>query len=198
MEATTEGPPAGTSNGKLEFIQFPRINDEERPKITTFPRSLFNNCFSFLSHKVPPRIQVHDRKILRTPTILTFSHSKMNSSIDASPYKWPHDNSFDPKTTALVIIDMQQDCEYFLSPQDKYSECNEEDIQINSSSHSSVTISISVPKSFTDSPHFHLPSSDFSSVATIPSVTYKLLTLSSKLIYGWVLTFVQSALFKAT
>jgi hypothetical protein len=35
-------------------------------------------------------------------------------------------------------------------------------------------------------------------VATIPSVTYKLLTLSSKLIYGWVLTFVQSALFKAT
>ena len=28
----------------------------------------------------------------------------------------PNDNSFDPKTTALVIIDMQKDCGYFLLP----------------------------------------------------------------------------------
>lgn len=35
----------------------------------------------------------------------------MDSRIDASPYFWPHDSTFDPKTTALVIIDMQKDCE---------------------------------------------------------------------------------------
>lgn len=31
-------------------------------------------------------------------------------SVDADPYKWPHDSSMSPKTTALVIIDMQVDC----------------------------------------------------------------------------------------
>lgn len=38
-------------------------------------------------------------------------YSVMESSIEAAPYHWPHDRSFDPKTTALVIIDMQMDCE---------------------------------------------------------------------------------------
>ncbi|KAG0647694.1 Ureidoacrylate amidohydrolase [Hyphodiscus hymeniophilus] len=38
----------------------------------------------------------------------------MESSVEASPYIWPHDKTFDPKTTALVIIDMQKD---FCSPE---------------------------------------------------------------------------------
>ncbi|KZT06531.1 Isochorismatase hydrolase [Laetiporus sulphureus 93-53] len=29
--------------------------------------------------------------------------------VDASPYKWPHDGSFSPSTTALVVVDMQND-----------------------------------------------------------------------------------------
>jgi hypothetical protein len=34
--------------------------------------------------------------------------------VDAQPYNWPHDAPMDSKTTALVIIDMQKDCEYIL------------------------------------------------------------------------------------
>jgi hypothetical protein len=52
------------------------------------------------------------RKILRTSTLSSISLYKMASSIEAVPYKWPHDSSFDSKTTALVIIDMQKDCKY--------------------------------------------------------------------------------------
>ncbi|KIV83509.1 hypothetical protein PV11_05528 [Exophiala sideris] len=38
-------------------------------------------------------------------------HSR-SKQLDASPYNWPHDGSLSPKTTALVIIDMQRDfCE---------------------------------------------------------------------------------------
>jgi hypothetical protein len=32
--------------------------------------------------------------------------------VDAQPYNWPHDAPMDSKTTALVIIDMQNDCKY--------------------------------------------------------------------------------------
>jgi hypothetical protein len=32
-------------------------------------------------------------------------------SIRADPYNYPHDNSLSPNTTALVVIDMQRDCE---------------------------------------------------------------------------------------
>ncbi|TAQ87883.1 hypothetical protein B7494_g3799 [Chlorociboria aeruginascens] len=39
---------------------------------------------------------------------------KMDSRVEATPYTWPHDNTFKPKTTALVIIDMQKD---FCSPE---------------------------------------------------------------------------------
>jgi nicotinamidase-related amidase len=35
------------------------------------------------------------------------------TSIEAEPYKWPHDASFSPSTSALVVIDMQVD---FCSP----------------------------------------------------------------------------------
>ena len=30
--------------------------------------------------------------------------------VEASPYDWPHDATFSPFTTALLIIDMQRDC----------------------------------------------------------------------------------------
>jgi hypothetical protein len=32
--------------------------------------------------------------------------------VEAQPYNWPHDAPMDSKTTALVIIDMQNDCKY--------------------------------------------------------------------------------------
>jgi hypothetical protein len=36
--------------------------------------------------------------------------------VDAQPYNWPHDAPMDSKTTALVVIDMQKDCQYITSP----------------------------------------------------------------------------------
>jgi hypothetical protein len=36
------------------------------------------------------------------------------SQISAEPYNFPHDASFTPQTTAIIIIDMQRDCENFL------------------------------------------------------------------------------------
>ncbi len=36
--------------------------------------------------------------------------------IKATPYNWPHDASLGRQTTALVLIDMQRDCENFPQP----------------------------------------------------------------------------------
>ncbi|OCT46289.1 Peroxyureidoacrylate/ureidoacrylate amidohydrolase RutB [Cladophialophora carrionii] len=39
-------------------------------------------------------------------------HSSLNRSVLAEPYHYPHDASFSPATTAIVVIDMQRDfCE---------------------------------------------------------------------------------------
>jgi hypothetical protein len=37
-------------------------------------------------------------------------HKVRKGQVPAIPYDWPHDSSFTPYTTALVIIDMQKDC----------------------------------------------------------------------------------------
>lgn len=37
-------------------------------------------------------------------------HKVRKGQLPAIPYDWPHDASFTPYTTALVIIDMQKDC----------------------------------------------------------------------------------------
>ena len=34
-----------------------------------------------------------------------------DSKISARPYDWPHDGALSPKNTALVVIDMQNDCQ---------------------------------------------------------------------------------------
>jgi hypothetical protein len=121
MEGTTHTPPTAGISSK----QFPQISNEEKHRqdgtraghsTAAFPRSLLG-CFTFFSKnressKAGPAQEVPERKVLRTSTISALSMSRMKSSIEASPYKWPHDSSFDPKTTALVIIDMQKDCEF--------------------------------------------------------------------------------------
>jgi hypothetical protein len=38
----------------------------------------------------------------------------MRPQVKAEPYDWPHDGTFNPQTTALVIIDMQMDCKHIL------------------------------------------------------------------------------------
>lgn len=39
-------------------------------------------------------------------------HRAKKGQLTAQPYDWPHDASFSPFTTALVLIDMQQDCKF--------------------------------------------------------------------------------------
>jgi len=126
MEGPTEAPPSAGTKFSSKLVQFPEStwNNEEKkqakPATSTRNHFLFNllNCFGTFSskpreRKEPGRAQrLPERKILRTPTLSTLSLSKMDSNIEASPYKWPHDSTFDTKTTALVIIDMQKDCEY--------------------------------------------------------------------------------------
>jgi len=122
MEAPTAAPPSASTSPKL--VQFPENNEDKKlPRPVTSTRSSFPhnllNCVRLFTSKPREKKQsyqpqrVPERKILKTPTLSTLSLSKMDSSIEAKPYKWPHDNSFDPKTTALVIIDMQKDCECF-------------------------------------------------------------------------------------
>jgi hypothetical protein len=123
MEGPSEAPPsAGTSSKLVSFPESTWNNEDEKAaKPTRNPRPFpFNllTCFGTFSsqsqeRKKPGRIQrAPERKILRTSMISTLSLFKMDSNIEAQPYRWPHDNSFDPKTTALVIIDMQKDCKF--------------------------------------------------------------------------------------
>lgn len=39
-------------------------------------------------------------------------HHRSQGSIPADPYRYPHDGSFGPDTTAIVVIDMQRDCTF--------------------------------------------------------------------------------------
>ena len=125
MEGPTETPPtAGTSSKLVSFPESTWNNEDKKlPKAASsiprhsFPLNLltFFGTFSSKSRarKKPARVQRDpERKILRTSTISSLSLYRMASRIEAVPYKWPHDSSFDSKTTALVIIDMQKDCEY--------------------------------------------------------------------------------------
>lgn len=47
---------------------------------------------------------------MSSPTSLLTMQDKRRQ-VAASPYAWPHDASLSPATTALVVIDMQRDCE---------------------------------------------------------------------------------------
>lgn len=84
---------------------------------TSFQQDVLD-CFSFLKrgerHSPPTTNSIasgSNRRLFLKP-ILHRHHNTMDPCIDAVPYRWPHDSSFDPKTTALVIIDMQKDCKY--------------------------------------------------------------------------------------
>lgn len=62
---------------------------------------------------VKPATRFSERKAILKPILLR-QNGNMDPRIDAAPYLWPHDSTFNPKTTALVIIDMQKDCKSIL------------------------------------------------------------------------------------
>lgn len=62
------------------------------------------------------RVKNTDRPIIsileaHTCSSLSFRRTAQTGGpIKATPYNWPHDASFAPNTTALVLVDMQRDC----------------------------------------------------------------------------------------
>jgi hypothetical protein len=53
----------------------------------------------------------HNHGPVMEPPRAVPNHKVKRGQIQAVPYDWPHDASFSKFTTALVIIDMQLDCE---------------------------------------------------------------------------------------
>lgn len=91
---------------------------EESPK-PKFSQKLLSGFKSKQAKAAPPRKKVTslpkrlpERKPFQTLTIADLTLSSMDNSIEAQPYKWPHNGGLSPETTALVIIDMQKDCEF--------------------------------------------------------------------------------------
>lgn len=52
--------------------------------------------------------------IIEKPSRQVAQHKARRGQLPAVPYDWPHDATFTPYTTALLIIDMQKDCMYFM------------------------------------------------------------------------------------
>jgi hypothetical protein len=124
MAYRPSGGPINGTNQKL--VRFPQISNDNQPlkretQITTsrkYHRNFFQVFPFFKSKRQERPILIKDADLPQKkapqpplkPIIQRHSAANMESSVEASPYMWPHDGSFDPKTTALVIIDMQKDC----------------------------------------------------------------------------------------
>lgn len=95
---------------------------EQEKEEPTKPKLSQKLLFGFKSKQIKtPRKKVvslprrlPERKPLQSLTIADLTLSSMDNSIEAQPYKWPHNGGLSPETTALVIIDMQKDCESIL------------------------------------------------------------------------------------
>lgn len=59
----------------------------------------------YLFYSTPTKVNMQSQA-----TIGSYSAFDMRSQLQAEPYDWPHDKSLAPKTTALLVIDMQRDC----------------------------------------------------------------------------------------
>jgi hypothetical protein len=110
---------------KSRLGEFPRLSSfEDVVKLTeiTTKGSSWDllSCSSTRSRRAPrlsERSLTERRPTFRIsipPTIppLELSESIMVPQVEARPYSWPIDGGFNPRTTALVIVDMQKDCEF--------------------------------------------------------------------------------------
>lgn len=88
-----------------------RVKNEDSPVISKLephscaqlPPSIIPNFGASMAQMRPPSMsQGPDVKVNLNRT----------GPVKALPYDWPHDSSFGPRTTALVMIDMQRDCMY--------------------------------------------------------------------------------------
>jgi hypothetical protein len=54
---------------------------------------------------------LHNHGPIMEPSQAVSHHKVKKGQIEAVPYDWPHDAGFSPFTSALVIVDMQRDCQ---------------------------------------------------------------------------------------
>jgi len=54
---------------------------------------------------------LHNHGPIMEPSRAVVHHKAKKGQIEAVPYDWPHDAGFSPFTSALVIVDMQRDCQ---------------------------------------------------------------------------------------
>jgi hypothetical protein len=116
----SSGPSVATSP---KHALLPKTSTDSVSEITSqttrIPRSRLSNFFWFSRSERPKKRELPtiikqstkgpDTRPTFKPTLYR-SNPDMQPRIEASPYLWPHDSTFDQKTTALVIIDMQKDC----------------------------------------------------------------------------------------
>jgi hypothetical protein len=120
--STTQIPSPETSPKVVHFSPtHPTYHkDKEDQELPEPPKQNFSqkllSGFKFKQTKVPRKKvtslpkRLPKQKPLQTLTIEDLTLSEMQASVEARPYKWPHNGGFSPETTALVIIDMQRDC----------------------------------------------------------------------------------------
>lgn len=123
MARPTVFPSSGSGAGtNPKLAQSIRISKEETLQelttpTTSLPRTLWN-CLSFAflrssnrrKQSELPSKSISEYKIFQAVAFSASSLCRMEPDIEATPYRWPHDGSLDPKSTALIIIDMQMDC----------------------------------------------------------------------------------------
>ncbi len=79
-----------------------------------FPGVVYS-CFGtsdgiFASSKSTTRTSIENPTSERPRTFSGMGGVTEFGRVESDPYEWPHDAPMNPKTTALVIVDMQQDC----------------------------------------------------------------------------------------
>jgi len=84
-----------------------------KTKQTNLPTSFYLNICKKQNIDIS---QLHLLERASPTSVLSLTIIMMKPSVIAEPYNWPHDGTFSPQTTALVIIDMQMDCKYLSTP----------------------------------------------------------------------------------
>lgn len=80
------------------------------------PRRLSpNNSFfiTFMTLILPFLLHYNWVSFVSSQMVQVVHSRKGEGSIPADPYRYPHDGSLSPETTAIVVIDMQRDCTFF-------------------------------------------------------------------------------------
>lgn len=120
----SSGSGPGTSPNSVQSTRISRREtlQESTTSTTSSPCPIWNCLsFPFLRYSVRRKRSellsrnIAEHKTFSASTLPAFSLCRMEPNIEATPYRWPHDESFDPKTTALIIIDMQMDCKWIPS-----------------------------------------------------------------------------------